>query len=82
MQDKSEIYQQVKGILAAEFEIDEQLVSPQMHLYADLGLDSIDAIDLIVRLQEIVGRKIDPDTFKSVRTVEDVVNSIETLLNT
>lgn len=53
-----------------------------MHLYEDLGLDSIDAIDLIVRFQEIVGSKIDPDTFKSVRAVEDLVNAKETILNT
>jgi acyl carrier protein len=80
MKDRAEIYVELKRILASEFEIDEATVSPETYLYQDLGLDSIDAIDLIVKLQETVGRKIDPETFKSVRTVEDVVTAIENIL--
>jgi len=81
MENREEIYQRLIQILAAEFEIEESAVSPDMQLYQDLDLDSIDAIDLMVRLQEIVGKKIDPETFKSVRTVDDVVNAIEKILN-
>jgi acyl carrier protein len=47
----------------------------------DLDLDSIDAIDLVVKLQEYTGRKISPSEFKSVRTIGDVVDKIYTQVN-
>lgn len=41
-----------------------------------LGLDSIDAVDMIVHLQNMIGKRIKPEAFKSVRTVGDVVDVI------
>ena len=49
-------------------------------LFEDLDLDSIDAVDLVVRLQDLTGRKIKPDQFKTVRTVSDVVDRVHDLL--
>lgn len=49
--------------------------------YQDLDLDSIDAVDLVVKLREITGKKIEPDAFKQVRTVQDVVNEVEKLVS-
>ena len=49
-------------------------------LYQQLELDSIDAIDLVVHLQKLTGKKIKPEEFKSVRTVADVVDAVERLL--
>lgn len=80
MQDRQAIFEQVREILAGEFELDPDDITMEVHLYQELGLDSIDAVDLIVKVQELVGRKIDPETFKQVRTVEDVVVAIENLL--
>ncbi|VTQ58205.1 diguanylate cyclase [Campylobacter jejuni] len=79
---KQEIYQQISTLLIKLFEIDEDDISPDAELYEDLDLDSIDAVDLVVHLQKITGRKIRPDMFKSVRTVQDVVDAIDELLNT
>jgi len=79
---KQEIYQQISVLLIKLFEIDESDISPQAKLYEDLELDSIDAVDLVVHLQKITGRKIKPEMFKSVRTVQDVVDAIDELLNT
>jgi len=45
-------------------------------LFDDLDLDSIDAVDLVVKLQEYTGRKIAPAEFKSVRTIGDVVEKV------
>jgi acyl carrier protein len=81
MKTKDEIYQTVVNILAQEFEMDKQAITMDVNLYQDLGLDSIDAVDLILRLQEISGKHINPDTFKRVRTVEDVVNAIDEIVN-
>ena len=46
----------------------------------DLDIDSIDAVDLILKLKELTGRKIQPQTFKHVRTVGDVIDAIESLM--
>ncbi|MCX2002714.1 acyl carrier protein, partial [Escherichia coli] len=43
-------------------------------------LDSIDAVDMIVHLQKKTGKKIKPEEFKAVRTVQDVVEAVERLL--
>lgn len=58
------------------FEVPEDKVTPDARLYEDLDLDSIDAVDLVVKLQQLTGRKISPAEFKSVRTVNDVVEKV------
>lgn len=81
MQNKEEIYQRITVVLEDLFEIDPQQVSLESHLYNDLDIDSIDAVDLVVELKKITGKKIKPDDFKSVRTVQDVVDAVVKLLN-
>lgn len=71
---EEEIHGELKTLFAEIFEIDGSKVNPQAKLYEDLGLDSIDAIDLIIKLQELTGKRMQPDEFKSVRTVQDVVD--------
>ena len=80
MTEQETIYQEVCGLLAKLFEIDPQDITPEARLYEDLELDSIDAVDMIVHLQKKTGKKIKPETFKSVRTVQDVVDAVEQLL--
>lgn len=55
---KQEIYQQISALLVKLFEIDEDDIRPDAKLYEDLELDSIDAVDLVVHLQKITGRKL------------------------
>jgi acyl carrier protein len=62
------------------FEIPVERITPEARLYEDLDLDSIDAVDLIVKLGELTGRKIRPEAFKAVRTVGDVVVCVEATL--
>ncbi len=73
-------FDEIKDILVDYFEIDDEDIRPDAHLYEDLGLDSIDAVDLVIKLQEITGRKIRPEQFRDVRTVDDVVTAMEKLL--
>ncbi|AMO46758.1 acyl carrier protein [Kosakonia oryzendophytica] len=80
MIEKNEIYQEVSTLLTKLFEIDPQDISPESRLYEDLELDSIDAVDMIVHLQKKTGKKIKPEEFKAVRTVQDVVDAVERLL--
>ncbi|AXV66935.1 acyl carrier protein [Pseudoalteromonas shioyasakiensis] len=81
MKTAADIYNVLQGILVDEFEIDADDISLDAHLYQDLDLDSIDAVDLVVKLREITGKKIEPDAFKQVRTVQDVVNEVEKLVS-
>lgn len=77
--DKNDIYQEIVSLLVNLFELNADDIIPESRLYEDLELDSIDAVDMVVHLQKRVGRKISPDTFKSVRTVQDVV-AVEQLI--
>ena len=68
------------SILAEDFEVDEKLITPEARLFEDLDLDSIDAVDLAVRVQQFTQKKIPPENFKQIKTINDVVNAIEELL--
>ena len=78
--NKSEIFTQLVVILEDLFEIDPDLVSMESRLYDDLDIDSIDAVDMMVRLKELTGQRIEPDDFKDVRTVAQCVQIVDVLL--
>jgi acyl carrier protein len=80
MQSREQIFETLAEILVEEFEIEKDDITLSANLYTDLDLDSIDAIDLVIKLREITKKKIEPEVFKQVRTVEDVVNEIEKLV--
>ncbi|WP_202594205.1 acyl carrier protein [Frateuria defendens] len=75
-----EILLRLKDILRDTFEIDPARVTPDAHLFTDLELDSIDAVDLAIQVQDMTGMRIKPEDFKAVRTVDDVVATVRTLL--
>ena len=79
MTDQEQIYQKISAVLVELFEIDPAAIHPEAHLYQDLDIDSIDAVDLVVELKKMTGKKIKPEDFKSVRTVQDVVTEVEKL---
>jgi acyl carrier protein len=80
MQNKDTIFLALQKILADSFELDAEKITRSSSLYEELQLDSIDAIDLIVNVQELIGRKVQPEQFKSARTVEDVVDIVYNLI--
>jgi len=80
MLSRDEVYERLKGYLEDMFEVPPEKVSPEARLFEDLDLDSIDAVDLVVKLQELTGRKFKPEEFKSVRTVGDVLDRVHALL--
>lgn len=75
-----EILAKLKSIFAETFEISPETVKMETHLFEDLDLDSIDAVDLAIKLQTMTGKRIKPEDFKSVRTVGDVVGVAQILL--
>lgn len=77
---KEEIFDKLKSILVDDFEIDEDMIRPDANLFEDLELDSIDAVDLAVKLQIFTEKKISPENFKQIKTIDDVVLAIEELI--
>jgi acyl carrier protein len=77
---KDEVLVTLTGYLTEMFELSPKDITPEAMLADDLGLDSIDAVDLMVRLQDYTGRKVPAAAFKTVRTVGDVVDQVHALL--
>jgi acyl carrier protein len=76
---RDEIFAKLTEYLNEVFEVPPEKITRDARLFEDLDLDSIDAVDLIVKVQELTGRKIKPDRFKSVRTVGDIVDQVHEL---
>ena len=82
MVTEQQILDELKRVLEEAFEIDPAAVDPEAKLYDDLDLDSIDAVDLIVKLRPFIGEKtVSPNDFKQVRTVGDLTKVLGTLIN-
>ncbi|MDH5676108.1 MAG: acyl carrier protein [Myxococcales bacterium] len=79
--DREQIFSQLRSQMVELFELEPDDVRPEAHLVEDLGLDSIDAIELSVKLQELTGRRVGEEALKSVATVEDVVALVESELS-
>ena len=76
-----ELFLKIKEILAGEFEIEESSITPEAKMYDDLELDSIDAVDLMVKMKAFMSGKIEPEQFKKAVTVQDVVDILLPLVN-
>lgn len=73
--DKQQIFSTIQQVMVDLFELDPSEITPQASLYEDLDLDSIDAVDLAVKITEITGKRVNPEDFKKVRTVQDLVDT-------
>ena len=80
MYTRAEVSKKITSTLSDLFEVDPEAISESALLYEDLDIDSIDAVDLIIELKSFTGLVIDPDNFKSVKTIEDVINMVCKLL--
>jgi acyl carrier protein len=68
-----DIYQRVKTIFIEEFELEPDELVPEATLFDDLGLDSLDAVDMVVALEKEFGVKMkDEESIRSIRTLEDL----------
>ena len=80
MLSREEIFEKLRGYLEEMFEVPPGKITLVARLFEDLDLDSIDAVDLVTKVQEISGKKIKPEQFKTVRTVGDVVERVYELV--
>jgi acyl carrier protein len=77
---REEVFQKIQDILTEEFELDKSAVVPDAKLYEDLELDSIDAVDLLVKMKGLIPGRIDPESFKKAVTIQDVVDILYPLI--
>ncbi|MBA3455356.1 MAG: acyl carrier protein [Deltaproteobacteria bacterium] len=63
------------------FELDAGRVQPEARLIEDLELDSLDAIDLAVKVEETTGRAFDEQMIRSLRTIDDVIVALQVLIS-
>jgi acyl carrier protein len=76
---RDELQQWVITLLAEMFELDAASLKAESNLYADLDIDSIDAVDLAVKLKQLTGKRMQPEVFKTIRTISDVVDALQQL---
>ena len=76
----SPIAEKINAILAQEFEMEEDVLRPESSIAEDLALDSLDAVDLTVLLEEQTGVRVDPKRFIGLRTLGDIHKMVEKLV--
>ena len=77
---RDEIYAQIRNVLVTSFEIPEERVTLEARLTDDLELDSIDAIDMAVQIQDMTDVRVEEEALRKLRTVGDTVDLVATLL--
>ena len=78
----TEIFDRVSATMAEMFLLDSGSIKMEARLAEDLDLDSIDAIDMAVKIQEFTGKRVEEDQLREIHTVADVVRVIESMLET
>jgi acyl carrier protein len=73
---KDQLQAWLVDLLAEMFELDKTALTAESNLYADLDIDSIDAVDLAVKLKQLTGKRLQPEVFKTIRTIGDVVDAL------
>ena len=74
---QADIFDKVSATLVEMFNLDPRTVTSEARLVEDLDLDSIDAVDMAARIQEMTGKRVAEDDLVRLRTVGDVVDVIE-----
>ncbi len=78
---KQELFEAIKTTLRDHFEIPEEAITPTTGLFTELDIDSIDAVDLVAQMRVRTGARLQPESFKAVRTIQDVVDALHDALH-
>lgn len=79
---RAEILREIQQMMSELFELGSDRVQPEARLIEDLELDSLDAFDLAVKVEETTGVAFDEDKIRELRTVEDVIIALEVIART
>lgn len=77
---RSEILEKIQAMMKELFELEPERVQPEAKLIDDLELDSLDAIDLAVKVEESTGLTFDETKIRQMRTISDVIDAIEAII--
>lgn len=80
MHSHDEVFDGIRSTLAELFELDPAVITLDARLNEDLAIDSIDVVDLMDEVRRRTGRKVTPEDFRSVRTVADLVATLQRLM--
>ena len=73
------ILREIQQMMSELFELGSDRVRPEARLVEDLDLDSLDAFDLAIKVEEITGVALDENQIRELRTVEDVIVALEAI---
>ena len=71
------IFEEIKDILAQQLDLDPDTIELTSNLASDLGADSLDAIDIVMSIEDQYGIEVPDSVIESMKTVEDIVGFIE-----
>ncbi len=75
--NKTEIIENINKLLIEDFEIDSNIISPNAKIVEELGIDSLDFVDIVVFIEKVFNIKLGADDFKNVVTLQDFYDLIE-----
>ena len=75
--NRTKIFDEISRTLVEMFQLDPKIVTPEARLVEDLDLDSIDAVDLAAKVQELTGKRLAEDDLRGLRTIADMVVVVE-----
>ena len=70
--EKADVIEKINHTFIENFEIEPERLTKDSKLFEDLELDSLDAVDMIVHMEQDLGIKVDIQKFSTVRTLDDV----------
>ena len=71
--NREEVIARIAAIFETEFEVEPDRMKPDAHLFTDLGLDSLDLVELMVALQKAFGVQMrDSEEARAIRTLNDL----------
>jgi acyl carrier protein len=76
VKSKEEVVEWVAGLLVRQFEVRADAIHLDAHLFEDLDLDSIDAIDFMVTLEEAGGLRVEEEELRGLRRFRDLVELV------
>lgn len=79
--DIKEIEAKVKALLIDDLEIEEENITPDALLKEDLGIDSLEVVDVVVLVEQAFGYKMKNEDFKVIKTYSDLLNFIDSKVN-
>ena len=73
---RDQIHDQIINMMVETFELERSTLTSESRLYEDLELDSIDALDMVVKLQDLTQRRVAEEELRELRTLGDVVDLV------